>query len=219
MRSNSPASERPMVGMSSSRASGAPRCASVACWNDRTISSMLSISVPSRSKRMARGSSRFGVRGSGSDAWGSTAEISSSNFEPRTSNPLFKEVLEPLGAGGVAEFAEGLRLDLPDALAGHAELAAHFLQRAAVAVVQPEAEDEHLPLAVGEHIQHLVHLLAQQPGGRAVLRRDGERVRDEVAEVAVLLLADRHLQRDGLLRNLDDLAQPLRRDLHHLRDP
>src|SRR5690242_17311723 len=51
-----------------------------------------------------------------------------------TAHRSLQKVLERLGAGGVAEFAERLRLDLPDALAGDAELLADFFQRAAVAV-------------------------------------------------------------------------------------
>src|SRR5439155_6256141 len=48
-------------------------------------------------------------------------------------------VAQTLGAAGVAQLAQRLGLDLADALAGHPELAPHFLQRPLAAVLQPEA--------------------------------------------------------------------------------
>jgi hypothetical protein len=50
--------------------------------------------------------------------------------------------------GGMAHFAQRLGFDLADALAGDVELAAHFLQRARVAVAQAEAQFQDLALAL-----------------------------------------------------------------------
>src|SRR3954471_21240696 len=102
---------------------------------------MLSISVPSRSKRIARGAlSTERVRGYCSSL---NCCLSQGKGAPRcapTMPPsilcLLQEILEALGAGGVAELAERLRLDLADALARDAELPAHLFERHRVAVVQ-----------------------------------------------------------------------------------
>ena len=53
---------------------------------------------------------------------------------------------------------------------------------------------------------------------RRVRRRERLVVGDEVPEVAVLFLADRRLEGDRLLRDLDDLADLVRRDEHPLSD-
>lgn len=49
----------------------------------------------------------------------------------------------------VTHFPEGLGLDLADPLAGHLELAADFLESAAVAVLEAEPLFENLALALG----------------------------------------------------------------------
>ena len=59
-------------------------------------------------------------------------------------------VLEPAGARGVTELVERLALDLADALARDAELAADLLERAGVSVLEAEAELDDLALAVRE---------------------------------------------------------------------
>ncbi len=51
----------------------------------------------------------------------------------------FDEAFQLPDAGGVAHFPQSLGLDLADALAGDLELAADFLERAAVAVLEAEA--------------------------------------------------------------------------------
>jgi hypothetical protein len=63
-----------------------------------------------------------------------------------SSQPSLQVVAELLAAGGVAQLGEGLGLDLADALAGHAELAADLLQGAGVAVGEAEAELDDLLL-------------------------------------------------------------------------
>src|SRR4051794_36558950 len=76
-----------------------------------------------------------------------------------TTQPLFQIVSQLLGAAGVAQLAERLRLDLADALAGDPELPPDLLQRALAAVVQAEAELEHATLTAGERVQHVLDLL------------------------------------------------------------
>ena len=59
----------------------------------------------------------------------------------------FDETFQFADAGRVAHLAECFGLDLADALAGDLELAADFLERAAVAVLEAEALFKHLALA------------------------------------------------------------------------
>src|SRR5262245_34048645 len=118
----------------------------------------------------------------------------------------FEEAAELLGARWMAQLAERLRLDLADALAGDGEVLPHLLERVLAAVGQPEAEAEDLFLARRQGVQDLVGLLAQRETDHALDGRAHLLVLDEVAEVAVLLLADRRLERDGLLRDLQHLA-------------
>src|SRR5665648_223765 len=99
----------------------------------------------------------------------------------------------------MAQFAERLALDLPDPLASHAELATHFLEGAGMAVVEAEPELYHFALALREAVEHLAELLLQHRERCSLGRYDGLRVLDEVTELGVLFLADRRLQRDGLL--------------------
>src|SRR6478609_8498124 len=125
---------------------------------------------------------------------------------------LLQIVLQLAAPARVAELAERLRLDLANALAGHVELLAHFLERPRPAVLQPEPELEHAPLATGQRVEHRLDLFLEELVRRRLGGRQRAAVLDEVAEVRVLLLADRGLERDRLLGDLDDLADLLGRD-------
>src|SRR6266508_737463 len=149
----------------------------------------------------------------------SRSALSSRSSSPwSTSATLFQVVLELAAPAGVAELAQRLRLDLADALAGHVELAAHLLEGAGAPVLEAEPQLEHSALARREPLEHRLDLLLEQLVRRRVARRERLVVGDEVAEVGVLLLADRRLERDGLLRDLHDLADLVGRDEHPLAD-
>ena len=113
----------------------------------------------------------------------------------------------------MAQLAQRLRLDLADPLAGHVELLADLLERAGTPVLEAEPELQHAPLAAGERVEDRLDLLLEQLMRGGLGRRQRAAILDEVAEVGVLLLTDRRLQRDRLLRDLDDLADLLGRDL------
>src|SRR5438128_2629269 len=119
---------------------------------------------------------------------------------------LLHVILQLLGPRRVAELAEGFSLDLADALAGNAKLATHFFQGAGATVLQAEAQLEHLALALGERAEHRADLLLEEVVRGCVRGRDCLGVLDEVAQVAVLFLADGRFQRDRLLADLEDLA-------------
>ena len=118
----------------------------------------------------------------------------------------------------MAELAQGLRLDLADALARDVELLADLLERAGAAVDDAEAQLEHLLLARGERVEHLHELLLEQREARCLARLGGVLIGDKVAEVGVLLLADRRLERDRLLRDLENVAHLVDRHVHLRRD-
>src|SRR5215213_1870156 len=126
---------------------------------------------------------------------------------------LLEVVLELAAAGGVAELAERLGLDLADPFAGDVELLADFLEGPRAPVLEAEAQLEHPSLAACQRVQNALHLLLQELVRSGLRGSEGSTVLDEVAEVGVLLLADRRLEGNRLLRDLDDLADLLRGDL------
>src|SRR6478736_3806567 len=132
---------------------------------------------------------------------------------PVSAEPLLEVVLELAAPGRVAQLAERLGLDLADALAGDVELLADLLEGAGTPVLEAEPELEHAPLATGQRVKDRLDLLLEELMRRRLGRGERAPVLDEVAEVGVLLLADRGLERDRLLRDLDDLADLLGRDL------
>src|SRR5215203_3449708 len=111
----------------------------------------------------------------------------------------FEEALELTDARGMAHLAQGLGLDLPDALAGDFELAADFFEGAAVAVDEAEALLEDLALALGEGVEDVADFFLQQGDGGDVARILRGGIRDEIAEGGVVALTDGRLKGDGLL--------------------
>ena len=129
-----------------------------------------------------------------------------------------EEAFELADASRVPHFAQRLGFDLPDAFAGHLELAADFLKGPAVAVDQSEALLQHLPLAFGECVEHVFDFFLQQHDRGDVPRIFRAFVLDEIAEAGVVAFADRGLQRDRLLRHLQHGADALDRQLDFLGD-
>ena len=56
---------------------------------------------------------------------------------------LFQEILQHGGAFRPSEFPQGLRLNLPDPLAGQVEFPADFIQRQGILALQPVPQDQH----------------------------------------------------------------------------
>src|SRR5215217_4644294 len=110
-------------------------------------------------------------------------------------------VAQPLRLGQRLELLQRVVLDLADALARDVERAADLLQRERARAGEPEAHLDDLALALRERVERLAHVLAAEVVGRLVERGDRRLVLDEVAELGLLLLADRLLERDRLLRH------------------
>src|SRR6184192_236540 len=166
-------------------------------------------------------------------------EAAASNSARRTNVSLL-DSMEPCGLAGVHagdRVSNGLRyvfqgmrvregpqllqrlvLDLADALPGHVERAAHLVERARVLAVQAVAQLEHPALAMRQRAQDLLQrLLAHRDLGRLVGQRH-VLVGEEVAELRLLLVAHRFLERDGGLRAAHDLLDLLLRQVEVGRD-
>src|SRR4030067_15102 len=74
---------------------------------------------------------------------------------------VVREAFELAAAARVLELAQGLGLDLADALAGDLELLADLLEGVLVAVAQAEAHLEDPALAVRQRFQGLLDLLLE----------------------------------------------------------
>src|SRR6266540_1003680 len=123
-----------------------------------------------------------------------------------------------LGARGVAQLAQGFGLDLTDALAGDREILPNFFERVLAAVRESEPQTQHLLLAGSERVEHAIGLLPEREPDHALDGRARLLVLDEIAQVAVLLLADGGLERNGLLGDLEDLADLVNGHFHLHRD-
>lgn len=74
---------------------------------------------------------------------------------------LLAAVVDQLaGSRSMTQLAERFRLDLADALAGDFELFTDFLEGAAVAIDEAEAEGKHAAFAFGEGVQDVDDLFA-----------------------------------------------------------
>src|SRR5215217_7323096 len=117
-----------------------------------------------------------------------------------------RDVAELLRLGEALELLQRLVLDLPDPLARDVEGAADLVERARVLPAQPVAELEHAALAVREVLERLAERLLREDLGGPLVRGLGALVGDELAELRLLLVADRLLERDrGLGGALDRL--------------
>src|SRR5262245_45858517 len=134
------------------------------------------------------------------------------------------------GEAGLSDFAELLRLsqglkllealglDLPDPLAGDVEGPADLVQGPRMLAAEPVTQLEHAALAIGEVLQGLLQrLLGEQLGG-TLEGGLGTLIRDELAELRLLLVADRLLERDRRLRRPLDRVDFLGLDAGDLGD-
>src|SRR5919198_2916660 len=118
--------------------------------------------------------------------------------EPGGSPVPSDAVAEALGFRQRLELLERVVLDLADPLARDAEGLADLLERARLPAGQPKAQFDHAPLALRQRRERVLDVLAPKRQRRVLVWRLDLVVLDEVAELRVLLLADRLLERDGV---------------------
>src|SRR5581483_12333220 len=100
------------------------------------------------------------------------------------------------------ELAQRLGLDLPDTFASHGELLPDFLECVVGIHADAESHAQDALLARRQRGQYARRAFAQIALDRRLERDDRVLVLDEVAEVRILLVADRRLERDRLLGDL-----------------
>src|SRR5689334_13375097 len=127
-------------------------------------------------------------------------------------------VAELLRLGQRLKLLERLVLDLPDPLARHVERAADLVERARMLAAEAVAQLEDAALAVAQVLQRLAQSLLGEDLGRALVRRLGALVGDELAELRLLLVADRLLERHRRLGRALDRVDLLRVDARDLGD-
>jgi hypothetical protein len=86
------------------------------------------------------------------------------------------------------------------------------------AVIQPKPHLDDFFFARRQRLQHRRRLLLQVQVDHRIRRRNHGLVFDEIAQVRIFLFPDRRLQRNRLLRNLQDLAHLGHRNVHALGD-
>src|SRR5581483_4588192 len=112
---------------------------------------------------------------------------------------LFQIVAQFATAARMVQFAERLCLDLANAFARDAEFLADFFQRMTLAVLEPKAQLQDAPFARRKGSENFLYLLAQELVGGGIRWTERGFVGDEIAQIRVLLFADRHFERQGAL--------------------
>src|SRR5262252_5124563 len=133
------------------------------------------------------------------------------NFFESVEALIIQKAAQLAAAAGVLELAQRLGLYLADALARHRELLADLFQRVVGIHADAEAHAQHALFAWRQGRQHAGRSLAQIGLNRGVDRQDRVLVLDEIAEMGILLVADRGFQRQRLLGDLEHLAHLLER--------
>src|SRR5688500_8349268 len=119
--------------------------------------------------------------------------------DQRALAPALRHVSQLLGLGEALELLQRLVLDLADPLARDVERAADLVERPRVLAAEPVAQLEDAPLAIGEVLERLAQRLLGEDLGGPLVRGLGALVGDELAELRLLLVADRLLERDRRL--------------------
>src|SRR5438105_7809035 len=113
------------------------------------------------------------------------------------------------------EAGQRLSFELADALACQVELVADRFERPRLAL-EPEAQLEDAPLALGERVECAAHTLAAERLLGFLERIRGVAVGEEVAELALVVGADRLVQRDGRVRRAERFLDVLHRQAGRL---
>src|SRR5262249_44700571 len=133
------------------------------------------------------------------------------NFFESAEVLIIQEAAQLAAAARVLELPERLGLDLADALARHRELLADLFQRVVGIHADAEAHANYTLLARRERGKRARRGLAQVRLDNGIDRQDRVLVFNEIAEMGILLVADRSFQRQRLLGDLEHLAHLLER--------
>ena len=130
----------------------------------------------------------------------------------------FHETLESLAAARMTELSKCLRFDLADALARDGKFLSHFFQRVIRLLTDAEAHAQHLFFARRQRRQYFAGLLLQIDVHHRIRGCDNALVFDKISQVTIFFLADRCLERNRLLGDLQNLAHLVERNFHFGRD-
>jgi hypothetical protein len=126
---------------------------------------------------------------------------------------LLEKILEIEGATSMSQQTQSFGLDLPYTLSSDSKSVAHFFERTtATVVMEAKSQLQYLPLALREITQSLPQLFLKQLAGGGLGRRRSVFILNEVSELAIVFLADGHVQRDRLLSGGHDLPDSFRWD-------
>src|SRR5208282_659529 len=128
------------------------------------------------------------------------------------------ECLQLAAPRRVTQLAQRLGFNLANALACDLEALAHFFECVLRTIFETEAHLDDALFARRESAQDLRGVFLQVHADHGFGRRYGLAVFDEVTEVRVFFFANRRLQRNRLLRNLQHLAHLRHRNIHAARD-
>src|SRR5215469_10423107 len=124
-----------------------------------------------------------------------------------TASPrILEKRADVAGARRVAQFAQRLSFNLPNALARYGERLADFFEGALIAVLKPESHANNAFLPRAELLQRRRHLLLEAHVHGCLRWRDYALVFDEITQVSVFLFTDRSLEGYGCLSDLARLA-------------
>jgi hypothetical protein len=118
----------------------------------------------------------------------------------------------------MTQLTQGLGLDLADTLARDLEVLTNLFQGVVALLANAEAHTQDLLLTRSERLEHATGLIFEVVVDDRLHRGHNRLVLDEVAKVAVLLFADRGLERDRFLGDAQDLTDLVERHLHLGRD-
>ena len=104
--------------------------------------------------------------------------------------------------------------NLANTLAGDPEFLAHFFQRVLSPIFQSKSHLDDALFAGSKHIQNLLGHFFEIDVDDRISRRNDAAIFDAIAKVRIFLFADRRLERNRLLRALENLA-----DLVNPADP
>src|SRR3981081_2752354 len=110
--------------------------------------------------------------------------------------PPFEKRAKLAAARRMAQLAERLGLDLPDALTRDREALTDFLEGVLAAVPDAEPHLDDLFLARRQRLEDRFGLLLEIQVDHRFGRRHHLPIFDEVAQMRILLLADRRFERD-----------------------